>query len=155
MTTRPLRPGEKDYKQVSVEEFEYMIEHKMLMEYTTFTKADEGVVYYGSLIDDYADSDDKFVILNPKSLKQIHGLNSLITFYIDVPSTVIYHRLYQRGDGHDKKEIIRRMNADDIDFLGVEKYVQFKILYNNSLNPNYVASYIDERYWECMKKQSI
>lgn len=135
-TTRPMRPGEvqgKTYHFISKEEFETLISKGFFAEYTSHETVD-GIWYYGSAFDDYESNPDSIIILNPSGYEQIlKNLNKedITSFYIYSNIKTIKNRLKKRGD--KKEEAERRIEADLVDFKGLEDKVDH-IVYNNDRN---------------------
>lgn len=135
-TTRPMRPGEvqnKTYHFINKEEFETLISKGFFAEYTSYDTVD-GIWYYGSAIDDYESDLDSIIILNPSGYEQILknlDKENIISFYIYSNIKTIRNRLKKRGD--KKEEAERRIEADLIDFKGLENKVDH-IIYNNDIN---------------------
>lgn len=146
-TTRPMRPGEVDginYHYISKEDFLLKDKNGFFAETTSYNVASGETWYYGSAIEDY--SKDKVMIVNPDGVKQISKLKSLnpIVFYIQTDEDVIRKRLLKRGDNKDESE--RRIAADDKDFFGVEKHVDFSISNNGVFSPGAIADEIIKKY---------
>lgn len=133
-TTRPMRPGElqdKTYHFISEDKFLDMIRKGLFLEYKSY-KTIDGTWYYGSLIDDYVNSDERTVIiLDPYGYKELLKKTNIShkAIYIYANNSTIKERLAKRGD--KKEEADRRVKQDNIDFKGVENMVD-KIIYNNS-----------------------
>lgn len=133
-TTRPMRVGEiqdKTYHFISENKFLDMVNKGLFLEYKSYKTVD-GTWYYGSLIDDYENSDDKtIIILNPYGYKELLKITNIShkAIYIYANNLTIKERLAKRGD--KKEEADRRLKQDNIDFKGIENMVD-KIIYNNS-----------------------
>lgn len=133
-TTRPMRPEEvqdKTYHFISEDKFLDMIMKGLFLEYKSY-KTIDGTWYYGSLIDDYENSDERTVIiLDPDGYKELQKKTKIShkAIYIYANNSTIKERLAKRGD--KKEEAERRMKQDNIDFKGIENMVD-KIIYNNS-----------------------
>ncbi|MSS07131.1 guanylate kinase [Clostridium sp. WB02_MRS01] len=146
-TTRPMRPGEIDginYHYISSEEFLLKDKEGFFAETTSYNVATDETWYYGSAIEDF--NRDKVMIVNPDGVKQIRKIKSLnpIVFYIQADEKMIRKRLRKRGD--NKKESKRRIAADDRDFFGIEKYVNFSINNNGLFSPGAIAEDVVKKY---------
>lgn len=152
-TTRPMRPDEvqdKTYHFISKEEFETLISKGFFAEHTSYD-AKEGTWLYGSAYDDYENESDLIVILNPSGYEQIlKNLNKedITSFYIYSNIKTIKNRLKKRGD--KKEEAERRIEADLIDFKGLEDKVDH-IVYNNDRNTipevvDKILAYLEEAH---------
>lgn len=120
VTSRPPRAGEidgKDYYFVTKDQFLKLINMGIFAEYTSYNVANGDTWYYGSLQKDY--SENSLIILNPSGLQQIKekGIQHK-SFYIYASDEVIKKRANLRGD--DKKELSRRIKADEKDFENIE-----------------------------------
>lgn len=133
-TTRPIRTGEiqdKTYHFISEEKFLDMVSKGLFLEYKSYDTVD-GTWYYGSLLEDYENSDKgTVIILNPDGYKELLKKTNIShkSIYIYANNSTIKERLNKRGD--KKEEAERRMKQDNIDFKGIENMVD-KIIYNNS-----------------------
>ncbi len=146
-TTRSMRPGEVDgvnYHYISKEEFISEEKNGFFAETTSYNVAAGETWYYGSAIEDY--DKDKVMIVNPDGIKQVSKIRSLnpVVFYIQADEDVIRKRLLRRGDNKDESE--RRIAADDKDFFGVEKYVDFFIDNNGISSPSALADEVIKKY---------
>lgn len=131
-TTRPIRKGEildVTYHYISEQEFLEKVHEGFFAEYKAY-KTEEGIWYYGSSLHDYANADEKTVIiLTPIGLKDVLKLKiDFSSIYVYSNQTTIKHRLAKRGD--KKEEAERRLRQDNLDFRGVEHFID-KIIYNN------------------------
>lgn len=146
-TTRPMRPGEAEginYHYISKEEF-LLKEHKgFFAETTSYNVATGETWYYGSALEDF--NRDKVMIVNPDGVKRVSQIKSLnpVVFYIQADEEVIRKRLLKRGD--NKVESERRIAADDRDFFGIEKYVDFFVWNNGHFSPGGVADEVIKKY---------
>ena len=134
-TTRPKRKGErngKDYNFISDSEFEMKKSSGYYMETKSYVMADGKTVKYGSPIKSIRESGDvdTVLIVTPDGyrdfLKRVTIPHKSI--YIYTNRSTALKRLKKRGDNAD--EASRRINADNIDFKGIETLVD-KIVYNN------------------------
>lgn len=142
-TTRPPRKGEIDgvsYHFITKEEFLKKKEQNFFAETTSYNVASGDIWYYGSALEDL--SNDKVMIVNPYGLKQIKSIKSLkpISFYILVDDKTIIERITERGDSI--KEAARRLNADNIDFNNINRYIDFAFKNDLGLKPEWVAEMI-------------
>lgn len=131
-TTRPIRINEipdVTYHYISEQKFLDKVQKGFFAEYKTY-KTVEGTWYYGSALQDYANADEKCVIiLTPSGLKDILKLKIEFTsIYLYANNSTIKNRLVKRGDKKEESE--RRLKQDNLDFKGVEHIVD-KIIYNN------------------------
>lgn len=133
-TSRPMRTGEvqgKTYHFISEDKFLDMIRKGLFLEYKSY-KTIDGTWYYGSLIEDYENSDNNTVaIMNPYGYKELLEKTNIPhkAIYIYTNNPTIKERLAKRGD--KKEEADRRLKQDNKDFKGIENMVD-KIIYNNS-----------------------
>lgn len=146
-TTRPPRKNEIDgitYHFITKEEFLEKEQSGFFAETTSYNVASGETWYYGSAIEDL--TDDKVIIVNPYGLKQIRKIKSLnpVAFYITADEETIWNRLRQRGD--DSAEARRRLNADDEDFMDINKYVDFSFSNDLGLKPKILAEMIMYTY---------
>ena len=146
-TTRPMRPGEIDgvtYHFISKEEFLQKKSEGFFAETTFYNVASGETWYYGSAIKDL--TANKVIIANPdgvKELKKHMNLNPVV-FHITANKETIWNRLMHRGDNVEEAQ--RRLNADELDFMGINKYVDFKISNNENDDPSSIAALIDLTY---------
>lgn len=151
-TTRPPREHETEgveYHFITKEEFLKKEAEGFFAETVYYDVATGERWYYGSAVEDLAD--DKIIIVNRNGLKKIKNFRSLnpVAFYITASEETIWNRLRQRGD--DAAEARRRLNADDTDFLGIEKYVDFSFSNDLGLKPDTVAEMIKYTYDKTME----
>lgn len=134
-TTRPMRPGEvqdQTYHFISKEEFIDKIDKNDFIHWKCFNTV-QGEWYYGLALKDI--KIDSVLITYPSELIAIIPIlkekfdKKNKVFYLTVDDSVIRNRLKQRGDNPCEAE--RRMVADNIDFEGIEDYVDFIINCNN------------------------
>lgn len=133
-TTRPIRKDEVEgvsYHYINNEEFMQKVNDGFFAEYRKYETVN-GVWYYGSALEDYENSDDKTVIiLTPSGVKEVKeklDVGKITIIYLDVDDEYLLKRLSHRGD--DPGEIIRRMNADEVDFNDV--YEIADVVINNT-----------------------
>lgn len=127
-TTRPPRTGEEQdiaYHFITKEDFFKKEQQGFFAETTSYNVATGDVWYYGSAAEDL--TDDKVIIVNPEGLKKLKKIDSLnpIAFYLMADEETIWNRLRKRGD--NSCEARRRLNADDEDFVGIDKYIDYAI----------------------------
>ena len=142
-TTRPRRTGEGDiYKFISIKEFKQMKKYNEFIE-TRIYNTKEGQWCYGlskEAID--LNSDNNYlVILDMKgllSLKdyliEIGKIYCLTSVYVYTSSQVrLLRSLNREGDMTDKQvtEVVRRFQADEKDFLGIEDYIDYVLINND------------------------
>ena len=133
VTSRPPRVGEvdgKDYFFVTKDQFLKLINMGIFAEYTSYKVANGDTWYYGSLQKDY--KENSVIVLNPSGLHQIKkkGIPHK-SFYIYANEDVILDRADVRGD--DKKELLRRLEADKKDFENFEEETDFFIVNNDEV----------------------
>ena len=153
-TTRPPRDGEIDgitYNFISEEDFLKKESEGFFAETTSYNVASEDTWHYGSAICDL--TEDKVMIANPDGVKKLKKLSTInpVVFYILANEETIWNRLRQRGD--DNAEARRRLNADDIDFAGINDYVDFSIRSDIGLTPKQIAELIIHIYREVGEEQ--
>lgn len=146
-TTRPPREGEVDgvaYHFITEEEFLEKEKQGFFAETVSYNVSGDRTWYYGSAVEDL--TDDKVFIANPHGLRQVRKIKSLnpIAFYIMADEDTIWNRLRQRGD--DAAEARRRLNADDIDFAGIDEDVDFAFRNDMGLTPETLAEMIMYTY---------
>ena len=146
-TTRPPRQEEVDgeaYHFITEEEFLEKEEQGFFAETVSYNVSGDRTWYYGSAVEDL--TDDKVMIANPHGLRQLRKIKSLnpIAFYIMADEESIWNRLRQRGD--DSSEARRRLNADDIDFMGIDKDIDFAFRNDIGLKPETLAEMIIYTY---------
>ena len=142
-TTRPRRTGEGDiYKFISIKEFKQMKKDNEFIE-TRIYNTKEGQWCYGlskEAID--LNSDNNYlVILDMKgllSLKdyliEIGKIDCLTSVYVYTSSQVrLLRSLNREGGMTDKQvtEVVRRFQADEKDFLGIEDYIDYVLINND------------------------
>ena len=147
LTTRPMRPGETqgiDYWFVDDDQFQYLKNVGAFAASNSFTTT-QGVWWYGFTWNQ-CHQENAAGIINPGILKELreHDIR-MVSFYLDISDSVRKHRLKLRGD--DSAEILRRMNADQKDFAGVDQYVH-KVIndQNGAFSPKAIAVFISAVY---------
>ena len=157
-TTRPMRKGEiegKSYYFISDEKFCEMNKNKAFVEmrhYNVITDDSPqgcGVWYYGLAQKELENKLDKghvIVVLDLQGYKELRKYyydheelfkkTRLVSFYIDIDEEIRFKRYIQRDEITlaNVKEGLRRMEADDRDFYGVEKYVHQHIKFKDDAN---------------------
>lgn len=120
-TTRPPREDELDgvdYYFLSNEEFLYKVEHNLMLEYTCFNGW-----YYGTEKDKLSSTLINVGVFNPSgiaSLKKHQDINLHIV-YVKAKDEVRLKRQIERENNPNMSEIVRRFNADGIDFSDFEE----------------------------------
>lgn len=143
VTTRPKRSDDEDkyYNFISVEEFNNLIKDCKLAEWNEFRGWK-----YGTLKEDLSSS-NKILVTNPIGLKQLVWQDlDYIAFYIDVDTGIRVLRQTKRGD--DPKEIERRLLTDEKDFRDIDKYVDFTVNNETSLEECVDEILYDIMYFE-------
>ena len=142
-TTRPRRTGEGDiYKFISIKEFKQMKKDNEFIE-TRIYNTKEGQWCYGLSKEaiDLNSNNNYLVILDMKgllSLKdyliEIGKIQCLTSVYVYTSSQVrLLRSLNREGDMTDKQvtEVVRRFQADEKDFLGIEDYIDYVLINND------------------------
>lgn len=147
-TTREKREGEIDgidYDFVSEEEFKKMDSEGQFFETTSYKDANNNILFYGTYTKSLMDNNG-VLIVNPEGLKKLRKLKTInsTTFLLISDEANIWNRLRQRGS--DAEESRRRLNADDFDFLGIDKCIDFAIRTDQGLSTDEVAEIIDKLY---------
>ena len=142
-TTRPRRTGEGDiYKFISIKEFKQMKKDNEFIE-TRIYNTKEGQWCYGlskEAID--LNSDNNYLVILDMngllSLKdyliEIGKIDCLTSVYVYTSSQVrLLRSLNREGDMTDKQvtEVVRRFQADEKDFLGIEDYIDYVLINND------------------------
>lgn len=148
-TTRQPRPGEvngKDYYFISNEQFDEMLKLGLFAEYDEYSQGRK----YGTLKSDYADGDNKVVVLTPHGLRQLKAniynenifsalveasLGTRIKRYIDRVGV-------DKFTYDDKNEIASRVERDYSMFLGLEKEVDKVVWNEDGINVNSIIKEI-------------
>ena len=142
-TTRPRRTGEGDiYKFISIKEFKQMKKDNEFIE-TRIYNTKEGQWCYGLSKEaiDLNSNNNYLVILDMNgllSLKdyliEIGKIDCLTSVYVYTSSQVrLLRSLNREGDMTDKQvtEVVRRFQADEKDFLGIEDYIDYVLINND------------------------
>jgi guanylate kinase len=152
-TTRPMRQHESQgnpYYFISEKEFKEKEANGFFMETKEYNTV-KGVWYYGSpkkeLLNPKNNMENRLIILTPLGVEDFtketrnKKINAKI-IYLRANSGTISKRLKRRGD--DPKEVERRIEKDENDFVAFE-YFADKCIYNNSgTELKDVADIIDE-----------
>ena len=157
-TTRPMRKGEiegKSYYFISDEKFCEMNKNKSFVEtrhYNVITDdSPQGcsVWFYGLAQEELVNKLDKghvIVVLDLQGYKELRKYyydhedffkkTRLVSFYIDIDEEIRFKRYIQRDEITlaNVKEGLRRLEADDRDFQGVEEYVHQHIKFKDDAN---------------------
>lgn len=121
-TSRPMRQGEKngkDYYFITKEEFLNKIQNNEMIEYTEFNGW-----FYGTALDCLSEEVPNIGVFNPSGiefLKQYLDLK-VYTFYITASPKIRLLRQLNREEEPNVDEVIRRYQADNIDFEVCDKY---------------------------------
>lgn len=115
-TSRPMRQGEingKDYYFITKEEFLNKIQNNEMIEYTEFNGW-----FYGIASDCLSEKIPNIGIFNPAGIKCLRRYSNLkiYIFYITASSKIRLLRQLNREEEPDVDEVIRRYQADNIDF---------------------------------------
>ena len=132
-TTRPPRPHESngyDYYFINKEDFINMNNKDLFIEtreYKVNTEIGNDIWYYGLSKSelDITTILNKIVILDLKGMKELAeyiGRENLFVVYLDCDSDIRIDRMIKRG-GMTDKEISRRFESDELDFIGIEESV--------------------------------
>ena len=132
-TTRPPRPNESngyDYYFINKEDFINMNNKDLFIEtreYKVNTEIGNDIWYYGLSKSelDITTILNKIVILDLKGMKELAeyiGRENLFVVYLDCDSDIRIDRMIKRG-GMTDKEISRRFESDELDFIGIEESV--------------------------------
>ena len=132
-TTRPPRPNESngyDYYFINKEDFINMNNKDLFIEtreYKVNAEIGNDIWYYGLSKSelDITTILNKIVILDLKGMKELDeyiGRENLFVVYLDCDSDIRIDRMIKRG-GMTGKEISRRFESDELDFIGIEKSV--------------------------------
>ena len=150
-TTRPMRKGEVnevDYYFDTDEEFDELLAEGEFIENTSYKVATGDIWRYGTTKSAIAEADGKAVIiLNPDGLKAFRAKEiPMKVVLINSNETLILLRLQKRGD--NKSEILRRMEKDEKDFLGLHDLIDYEIQNDKHASIAGMAKMIDEYYTE-------
>ena len=147
-TTRPIRKCEKNnisYHFLRNKEFDKYEAEDMFAETADYHVATGDIWRYGSLKEDYEDSDNKVIILNPKGLKSIRDKGiPIYAVQLFVPDTCILQRIKNRNDGY--KESRRRLEADKKDFKNIIDLIDISIPNGDFRTPEETAQIIFDEY---------
>lgn len=150
-TTRPPRNGEIDGVDY------YFMKHftnayGLFAETTEYHVASGETWYYGSRVQDYEDSNNKVIVLNPEGLKSVRDIG-LPVFVVEItsPDNLIKGRQMTRGD--NPAEAARRFDQDVIDFADISKYTNTCIVNWGDGGPERCARNIYQLYQHWLDKQ--
>ncbi len=127
MTTRPMRKHEKHgvtYNFVEDNQFTELINENKFLAYQSFDVTPEGrnpeTWYYGLTLQEFSES--QIFIMTPGEFSKIdeETRKGCFVVYLDIDRSVRESRLFKREDKNDS--IIRRLDADDIDFKEFRDY---------------------------------
>ena len=140
-TTRSPRPGEVDgidYNFLSLVEFDENMLKDVYAETTSYTKADGTVVRYGSRRSSY--DEHGAIILNPDGVRTLRKNNvPFFCVHLDASYDTIRERIAKRGD--DPADFEKRLETDEIDFLGIDLLCDLTIP-TDDLTPEELADII-------------
>lgn len=161
-TTRPPRKGEINgisYNFVSRETFLELVDEGFFLEYKVYKTCDEDgnlkeEWYYGTSKISMKD-DNSCVVLSPSGLRALQDEKiEHYSFYLDVDEESLRRKQMERLDNVYEAE--RRIAADNLDFLGIEKSVDFMIdNYQFQLSPYGIAVDIFTRAWSRFNDESM
>ena len=140
-TTRSPRAGEKngvDYNFVSEIEFDENLLKGIYAETTSYQTVDGNTVKYGSRRSSY--DEQGVIILNPDGVRTLRKNN--IPFFcvcLDASYDTIRNRIKERGD--DPAAFEKRLEQDEIDFLGIDLLCDITI-HTDDLTPEELADII-------------
>ena len=123
VTTRPKRQSEIDgvtYYFKPLDEFEFLLESQKFIVNQEFYNDKNELWRYGILKEDFNKS--QIFIMTPGEIEQMdmETRKKCFIVYLDIDKKVREDRLLKREDNNDS--IIRRIEADEIDFLGFNNY---------------------------------
>jgi guanylate kinase len=144
-TTRPMRDGEVDgvdYYFLTNEQFNKKLKNGEFLEWAEYRGW-----RYGTPKSEIDKSNNMVFVLNPNGLKSFKELEiPHVSFYLNVESGLRILRQLDRGD--DKQEIERRYFADEKDFRGIEKEVNFVVNNDTDLDECIDEILFDILYYE-------
>lgn len=126
-TTRPLRKDEIDgvtYNYITENHFESLANDNKFIVKQSFTVTSNDryneIWYYGITMDDFNKS--QLFIMTPGEFEQLNDKirEKCFVVYLDIDRKIREQRLFKRNDKNDS--IIRRLDADDIDFKNFKDY---------------------------------
>lgn len=131
-TSRPPRDKEKNgenYYFLSKEAFKEKIDNNEMIEYSEFNNW-----YYGTSLATLDINKINIGIFNPASLKMLSNNDNinLLIFLVDVKDKERLIRSLNREKDPDIKEVIRRYEADDKDFLNIENNYDYTRIHNDT-----------------------
>lgn len=135
-TTRPIRDGEQnglDYNFVNNDFVFFNLVMRNLVALRVYTPAyGIGNVfkwYYGFCMDDIEKYEYPFLITDVEGLEDIkyrYGKQNVVSIYLNIDRKEQEKRMLKRKD-NNKEEVLRRLNADELDFAFIEKNVDHVI----------------------------
>lgn len=132
-TTRPIREGEVDgvdYTFISEKKLEELKSDNKILESRSYKVASGDTWWYATPKVRLSKGFDFLTIQTPNSISSLvkqYGKDKVKVIYLDITREVAFKRLQERGKTADIKEVVRRIKADDTDFLEVNK--KFKTSY--------------------------
>ena len=152
-TTRPPRDGEIDgVDYYFMKPIYFQDVYGLFAETTEYHVASGETWYYGSRVEDYEDSDNKVIILNPEGLKAVRKKGiPIFSVEIHAPRNLIKDRQMYRGD--NPEEAARRFKADLIDFRDINKYTDTCVINWGDNGPERCAKNIYQVYQHWLSKQ--
>lgn len=147
-TTRLPRVGEindVDYHFISVQKFKENIKENKFIEFVNYNGN-----FYGTTLEEIDDS--KVLILEPSGLLAFKALKDpkIISFYIDATLETRKERMILRKD--DPKEILKRIQNDDLYFEDAKKEASHMIVNNNDTSIENSAVTIYKIYQDELNK---
>jgi guanylate kinase len=140
-TTRSPRTGEQngvDYNFLSEIEFDENLLKGIYAETTSYQTVDGNTVKYGSRRAAY--DEQGVIILNPDGVRTLRKNN--VPFFcvcLDATYDTIRNRIKKRGD--DPAAFEKRLEQDEVDFLGIDLLCDFTI-HTDDLTPEEIADII-------------
>ena len=124
-TSRPQREGEvdgKDYFFITEDKFIEKIVYDEMLEHTKFNNW-----YYGIAADCLSDEFVNVGVFNPASVEHLAEYGNIypILIYITADNKVRLERQLNREECPDVEEVVRRYNADNIDFASYKDSESF------------------------------
>lgn len=123
-TTRPKRKNEQDgvdYRFITQQEMDLYMQKNMLCNAVSYRVVGDDIWTYGYLREDIEKHDVALCITNPKGAKQLQELykKNYVSILIEADMLTRIERSFNRDNISQQtaKEIIRRLRADEEDFL--------------------------------------
>lgn len=131
-TSRPPRENEiqgKDYYFFSYDDFEKEINNNNMIEFSQFNNW-----YYGTNLISLSKNKVNIGVFNPSGLRMLWKNPDirLAIYLIDADDKIRLMRSLEREEKPNVKEIIRRFEADEIDFKNVQNEFGCNLLTNNT-----------------------